>query len=436
MAMHRSPSSASVRRHPLRKALVVGAWVLLPLVAFNVLYSCATPKQPAPYEPPPAVATDSALYAMDTVDTGCIACHKDSVDPHGAPQLTCVQCHGGDGQATTVETAHPRPKFPESWPDSGNPEKPATLTLKESLEWIRFVNPGDLRVANQTCGPCHGHETLAVMKSVMTTASHFWGVATYANGILPNKRSILGESYDANGNPRVAQTLIWEPGDKGPDPRVDLRGNQATNASFVAGSWRLPTDEEIEQYSLSRLAAPLPRFEVTQPGNVYRIFEKGSRLGGAALGFNGLPAPIPGLPDKFEDPGRPNNRPSDRGLGTLNRVDLATLNVHKTRLNDPHLSMFGTNDQPGDYRSSGCTACHMVYANDRDAVHSGPYARFGNQGHGNVGGITLDGKTFQADPTIPGVDEEETRAMLCRHISSLRKYAFFIENTRKIRVFL
>ncbi len=25
----------------------------------------------------------------------------------------------------------------------------------------------------------------------------------------------------------------------------------------------------------------------------------------------------------------------------------------------------GTNDQPGDYRASGCTACHVVYANDR-----------------------------------------------------------------------
>ena len=27
--------------------------------------------------------------------------------------------------------------------------------------------------------------------------------------------------------------------------------------------------------------------------------------------------------------------------------------------------MPGTNDQPGDYRASGCTACHVVYANDR-----------------------------------------------------------------------
>ena len=41
----------------------------------------------------------------------------------------------------------------------------------------------------------------------------------------------------------------------------------------------------------------------------------------------------------------------------------------------------GTNDQPGDYRSSGCTACHVVYANDREPRHSGPYARFGHGGH-------------------------------------------------------
>ena len=74
----------------------------------------------------------------------------------------------------------------------------------------------------------------------------------------------------------------------------------------------------------SAVAVPLPHWEVTQPSNVFRIFEQGSRLGTAALGLNGLNSPVPGLPDKFEDPGRPNNRSSDRGLGTLNRVDLPT----------------------------------------------------------------------------------------------------------------
>ena len=52
--------------------------------------------------------------------------------------------------------------------------------------------------------------------------------------------------------------------------------------------------------------------------------------------------------------------------------------------------MPGTNDHPGDYRASGCTACHVVYANDRSPVHSGPYAKYGNQGF-----------SAQIDPTIP-----------------------------------
>jgi hypothetical protein len=66
------------------------------------------------------------------------------------------------------------------------------------------------------------------------------------------------------------------------------------------------------------------------------------------------------------------------------------INVTKTRLNDPHLWFAGTNDQPGDYRASGCSACHVPYANDRDPGHAGVYARFGHRG-----------TTATADPTIP-----------------------------------
>src|SRR5690606_38282639 len=54
----------------------------------------------------------------------------------------------------------------------------------------------------------------------------------------------------------------------------------------------------------------------------------------------------------------------------------------------------GTNDQPGDYRHSGCASCHVVYANDRDARHSGPYAKFGHRG-----------MTQTSDPTIPQGEE-------------------------------
>ena len=66
------------------------------------------------------------------------------------------------------------------------------------------------------------------------------------------------------------------------------------------------------------------------------------------------------------------------------------INIHKTRLNDPHLSYFGTNEHPGDYRASGCSGCHVVYANDRDPLHSGGFAAYGNTGLSATG-----------DPTIP-----------------------------------
>ena len=92
----------------------------------------------------------------------------------------------------------------------------------------------------------------------------------------------------------------------------------------------------------------------------------------------------------MKTPGRPDDQLSDRGIGTELRTDPVFLGLQKTRLLDPILSMPGTNDHPGDYRSSGCTACHVVYANDRSPVHSGPYAVHGNQGFSS-----------QIDPTIP-----------------------------------
>ena len=71
-------------------------------------------------------------------------------------------------------------------------------------------------------------------------------------------------------------------------------------------------------------------------------------------------------------------------------MSIPVLNIHKTRLNDPFIWLMGTNDNPGDYRASGCSGCHVVYANDRDPFHSAGYAQFGNTG-----------TSQQIDPTIP-----------------------------------
>src|SRR3546814_11154210 len=65
---------------------------------------------------------------------------------------------------------------------------------------------------------------------------------------------------------------------------------------------------------------------------------------------------------RLEEPGRPDLKQSNRGPGTGLRVAIAILNLHKTRLNDPYMWFMGTNDQPGDYRQSGCEGCHVVHA--------------------------------------------------------------------------
>ena len=98
-----------------------------------------------------------------------------------------------------------------------------------------------------------------------------------------------------------------------------------------------------------------------------------------------------GLPDKDEDNGKPDKGLSQRGFGTLQRTDPVYLGIQKTRLLDPTLNHLGTNDHPGDYRSSGCTGCHVIYANDRSLVHSSPeFAKFGNKGET----ITPDAKAI------------------------------------------
>src|SRR5437764_14090264 len=87
-----------------------------------------------------------------------------------------------------------------------------------------------------------------------------------------------------------------------------------------------------------------------------------------------------GLPDKEEDPGKPDKGLSARGLGTAQRTDPVFLGLQKTRLLDPTLNFLGTNDHPGDYRSSGCSACHVIYANDRDPKHSASFSTAGSLG--------------------------------------------------------
>ena len=201
------------------------------------------------------------------------------------------------------------------------------------------MNPGDLRVAEKTCAPCHADIVHNVGHSMMRHGAMLWGAALYNNGSYPAKNYRFGQAYASDGKPLRLESPVPV------------------------------TPEMTREHGILPFIDPLPRFDVSQPGNILRIFERG---GEKQLSL--------GSPDPFEEPGKPARRLSPRGLGTLNRIDPVFLNLQKTRLNDPLLDFMGSNNHPGDYRSSGCTACHVVYANDRSPSHSGWYAKYGNQG--------------------------------------------------------
>lgn len=329
---------------------------------------------------PPAPAGQGAAAAQEK-SAGCMSCHSttDSNTMHTNPavQLGCTDCHGGDSSIfvaseavrglpeyeTAMERAHVLPLYPESWhyPHSANPERTYTLLNRESREFIRFMNPSDYRAADLACGACHQSIIEASKRSLHATGAMLWGGAAYNNGILPYKKYILGESYDSQGNPVVLH-----------GPRVPEDKRDAVAAAGV-----LP------------VLYPLPAWESVKPGDIFRVFERGGRNIINLFPETGLPNAL-GQLQRIEEPGRPDFRQSNRGPGTGARISVPLINITKTRLNDPFTWFMGTNDQPGDYRQSGCASCHSVYANDRDVRHSGNYAGFGHEGKTQTADSTID----------------------------------------------
>lgn len=314
---------------------------------------------PAPSLTKPRNLIDQTWDDAHRKSRGCMECHQgiDTHTMHTSPHvvLGCIDCHGGNPTpGLTMARAHVQPRNPEFWQSSANPAESSVLLNHESAEFIQFVNPGDLRVADRACGLCHKESVDHVSTSMMRHGAMLWGAALYNNGGYPHKNYRFGQAY---GFVHTNETS------------VPLR---LVNPTPV-------TPEQTRTNGILPFLDPLPRFPLSQPGNLLRIFEKGGEK----------PLQL-GVPFTTEPPGRPLRRLSERGLGTLTRIDPVFLNLQKTRLHDPLLDFMGSNNHPGDYRSSGCSACHVVYANDRSPTHSGWYAKYGHQG-----------LSFSGDKSIP-----------------------------------
>ena len=357
----------------LRHSLGVERWALsvrclLPLLLVCSLRSLAAQELSTGYGPPTSVPVTQSVTARaalpprnridqtqaqaDAKSIGCLECHHGVEPMHKAEQnvvLGCTDCHGGNpAQHLRIEQAHVLPRNKAFWKTSANPPNSNAWLNHESAEFIKFINPGDLRVAKETCGLCHGEIVRNVDHSMMNHGAMLWGAALYNNGAYPEKNYRFGQAYGADGAPL-----------------------KLINYTAV-------TPEDTRVHGILPFIDPAPRFNLSNPGNILRIFEKGGR-----------PQLSLGLPTTSEPPGKPERRLSERGLGTLNRTDPVFLGIQKTRLHDPLLGFLGSNDHPGDYRSSGCSACHVVYANDRSPTNSGWWSKYGHQG-----------LTFTADSTI------------------------------------
>jgi hypothetical protein len=353
------------------RLIASGATLLISLWFATLLHA---DDSQAPFISAPAFQNDAAVA---TKSAGCQSCHTstDSLTMHNTPavRLGCSDCHGGDStvfaphsvapdsaQFKVLEArAHVQPRHPEEWQQRGaNPERSYTLLNRESPTFIRFFNPADYRVVREACGACHSEIIDKALRSLMATNAMFWGGASYNNGILPFKNYVLGEAYTRDG--------------------------QA--ASIAGPALADPHAAQLAHGVVPKLE-PLPPWELVHPSDPFRVFERGGRVTGNLFPETGLPN-LGGL-QLLNEPGRPDIHVSNRGPGTGGRVAIPLINIQKTRLNDPLMWFMGTNDQPGDYRSSGCAGCHVVYANDRDPAHAGPYSVYGH-----------DGQSHTVDPMI------------------------------------
>ena len=372
-------------RRKILSAVLIGAAFSLPVLGSGEDHALG-----GDYPNYPAAPGKQSEEQAEAKSGGCMSCHTqtDRKTMHMNPGvvLGCADCHGGDAGIEkpdgaephtpayehAMEQAHVSARFPKAWGGSSrNPERSYTLLNRESPEFVRFVNPGDLRVASESCGACHADIIENARRSLMATTSMFWGGASYNNGILPFKRYVMGEAFTRDGE---------------------------AAAIHAAEGFEL-SEEQVKKGVIPSII-PLPAWETVPPADNFRIFERGGR-------FNPSQFPQIGLPNRLAEPGKPDNRQSNRGPGTGSRISIPLLNLHKTRLNDPTTWFMGTNDNPGDFRSSGCSSCHVVYSNDRDPISSGSYAKYGHWG-----------QTVTVDPTIKdkkGPDGEPEKGHPLRH---------------------
>lgn len=273
----------------------------------------------------------------------CMLCHNGSPEndysgpgienPHpftGADNLTCTACHGGNPDGEDMLSSHVPPP-----PQIGDDQKLLTdrkayfnrLTLAgidkfpdytvdgrtyTALEYLQFINPGDLRVVTtgQSCGACHQGHADCVDSSLLATSSGIYSGAMYQIG-ADNKIAENQGLYD--------------------DTAADLAFRAVLDAAFT------PFTAAIGQVGRLIEAPVYSKHNVTAPDSI----------------FNNPAYFRAQLLDDIQLDGKV---VSGSPLEHLYQEQVAFT------CGDCHLGSAGANNRAGDFRSSGCSACHMPYS--------------------------------------------------------------------------
>ena len=275
------------------------------------------------------------------VGGSCMQCHNGSLggnyagpgieNPHpfpGAANIACTTCHGGNSAGDDKDESHvpapPQIGDRAFWDNNRFayfnrltltgidklPNYTVGTTTYTAIDYLQFINPGDLRVTSEGrgCGQCHAPHAQTVNNSLLATSA----------GILSGAMAAVG-----------AESKVPE--------SAGLYENTAADQGFRAVN---DANNAISKVGDVLRLIEYPVYSVFGGNDPDSIFQNDDYLVGELL----------------DDVDANNRVIADSPLEHLLAEQMAFT------CGDCHLGSRGANNRTGDYRSSGCTSCHMPYS--------------------------------------------------------------------------
>ena len=288
-------------------------------------------------------ACSSNTDSLVSESQSCMQCHNGSnhddyagpglENPHpieGMDPLLCTDCHGGNPEGHDAASSHV-PAPPEigdrAFQDQNAfayfnrltqtgldrlPDYEVDGVQYTAMDYLQFINPGDARVAaeGRGCGECHQGHVECLTQSMAGTSTGIFSGAAFASGAE---------------NEIPANQGLWQ------DTAADLSFRAVVNEDYVSDPSKVGAVASLIEF---------PVFSVRGQNGPRNIFQNDDYLAA-------------GLSDDL--------LPNGQVITDSPLDDLYHEMVAET-CGDCHYGSAGANNRYGDYRSAGCTSCHMPYS--------------------------------------------------------------------------